>query len=119
MSIERLMMPVMILRRVGSGEEDEYGNETSKPEEIVGKAVIQKAQRRAQEEQGTEGEVSDTLWNGYFPTGTVLKTSDAIRSEAGKVFELVGDPWDAREGSPSMWHLEANLRRVAGAGDES
>lgn len=119
MSIEKLMKPVTILRREESGEEDEYGEPEVVTEEVEGRAAIQKAQRRAREEQGTEGEVSDTLWNGYFPTGTVLKTSYAIRNEAGEVFELVGDPWDAKEGSPRMWHLEANLRRVAGAEDKS
>lgn len=116
MSIERLMKPVTILRRVESGEEDEYGDPTLTTEEIETKGAIQKRQH-AQEEPGTEGELSDTLWDGFFPTGTVLKTSDAIRNEVGEVFELAGDPWDAKEGSPRMWHVESNLRRTAGAGD--
>lgn len=118
MSIEKLMKPVTILRRVESDETDEYGNAVVETVEVEGKAAIQKA-HRVDEEQGSEGEVSDTRWNGCLPIGTDLNTGDALRNEGGEVFEMVGDPWNAEEGSPEMWHVEVSLRRVAGAGDKS
>jgi len=113
---QRLNKPMTIFRRSVTGE-DEYGNEVSTPEEVETVGWIWK-QQRADEEPGDEGEMSDSLWEAAFPFGTQLDTGDAVRDWRGMKFEVVGAPESLEQGSPSIWHVEAKLRRTAGAGEE-
>jgi hypothetical protein len=113
--------PATLLLRTPTGE-DEYGGETSEPEEVEVLCEIQKQIRRAAEEPGDQGELSDTLWNGYFPNDRAaeLRTGDSVRVEALGSFELVGDPWLARNPrTQAVSHVEASLRRTAGSEDAS
>lgn len=120
MPISRLLnMPATIIRRRPGEEEDERGNQVSVPKEVETRCWIEK-RKRAEEEPGQEGELSDTLWAGYFEAGVDLRTGDAIVIDGQGKYELVGDPWEAinpRTGQAS--HVEANLRRTAGSGDAS
>lgn len=106
-----LNTPCQIVRRLPSAETDEYGNEIP-GEELV--STTCSLQQRSRDEPGGAGELSITLWNLYLPTGTALSTGDAA-VVGGHVYEVVGEPWDAREGSPAVWHVEATVRRTAGA----
>jgi hypothetical protein len=107
--------PCVLIRRSTSGTADRYGDD--QPGEQLIPSVWQVQQR--QRTETAEGQVSETEWLAFFLTGTVLDTNDAIVDDDLGTFELVGDPWDAREGSPSMWHVEATVKRVGGPGDVS
>lgn len=100
-----------IVSRVDSGVSDAYGNEVDTTTTSTVACAIQQVTRR--EDDGT---LSDTTLKGYFPTGTVLGTDDAV-IESGIRYEVVGQPWDFTEGSSSVNHVEATLRRVAGGQD--
>ena len=89
----------------------------SREAEILTVCEIQQAQRR---EPAGEGEVSDVLWTGFFPAGTALTTGDAVRVEGVGVLEVVGEPWSFRHPATGVaHHLEATLRRTAGAEEGS
>lgn len=113
MSATRMMQtPCVLLRREVTGEDD-YGNPEFSDVEV--ETVCSFQQRRRDEPDG-EGETSVTEWNLFLPHGTEINTGDAVRVK-GRVYELTGDPWDADEGSRSLWHVAATVKRVSGAGD--
>jgi hypothetical protein len=101
-----------IFRRSPSGSSDDYGN-AIKTETAV--ETLCEIQQRSRDERDDQGELSDTLWNAYFPAGTALRTGDEVRVDGIGYFELVGDPWPARNPrTQAESHLEATLRRTAG-----
>lgn len=105
-----LNKPCQLVRRSDSGDIDAHGGEIET--ETVTEVMCDLQQRQRSEDEES-GELSDTLWTLFLPTGTDIDTSDAV-VVGGRVYELVGDPWDAQQGSPDMWHLEATVRRTAG-----
>ncbi len=115
MSVQRMMKtPCVLLLRQEEEEEDALGEPVlGEPIEVETRCAFQ--QRDRDEPKGA-GETSDTLWNLFLPWGTEINTGDAVIVK-GHRYELVGDPWDAAEGSRSLWHVAATCRRVAGAGD--
>lgn len=115
MLAQRLNKPITIIRRSVTGE-DQYGNETTTPVEVETVGWIWKAQQ-ADEEPADQGEMSDSRWEAAFPIGTELDTGDGVRDWRGMEFEVVGAPESLEQGSPSIWHVEARLRRTAGAGE--
>lgn len=114
MSVERMMQTPCVLLLRQEGEEDALGNPV--PGEPVEVETFCSFQQRRRDEPDGEGETSATEWNLFLPYGTEINTGDAVRVK-GRVYELVGDPWDADEGSRSLWHVAATVRRVSGAGD--
>jgi hypothetical protein len=79
-------------------------------------AVSCEIQQERREEPGEAGEFSVTEWVGFFPIGTTLDTGDqVVCSSAGGTFEVVGEPWNADSGSSAVHHVEATLKRTAGA----
>ncbi len=115
-----LNTPATVIRRRSGEEEDERGNKVAVVEEVEALCWIEKQTRRAQEEPLGEGELSDTLWTGFFPAATELRTGDAVVIEGQGKFELVGDPWEPsnpRTRKPS--HVEVSLRRTAGSSDSA
>jgi hypothetical protein len=115
MSAERMMKTPCTLLLRQEEEEDALGNPVlGEPVEVETTCALQ--QRRRDEPTG-EGETSVTEWDLFLPHGTEINTGDAVRVK-GRVYELVGDPWDADEGSRAMWHVAATVKRVAGAGGE-
>lgn len=114
-----LSLPVTIKRRSDSGQDDDYGNEISGEtvEETVGELQQQRALANA--EPADLGETSDTKWLLILPAGTDIRTGDAIVAD-GQLFEMFGDPWPARNPRTGIEsHVEATVRRVAGAEDET
>jgi len=105
---------VTIVRRSDTGAIDEYGGDIP-TETLVD--VLGEIQQTRRSEPGAEGELSDAEWTLFLPTGTEIRTGDSV-IYGGHVFEVAGQPWDATTGSASMHHVEATLRRTAGAGDE-
>jgi hypothetical protein len=99
--------------RSASAEEDDYGNAIEDESSVETVCEIQQRQRS---ETADEGELSDTSWLGVFPAGTDLRTADAVIVEGLGQFELVGDPWTARNPrTQAESHVEATLRRTGEA----
>jgi len=116
MSTSRMMKTACVLLIRQEEEGDDYGNSVlGEPVEVETTCALQ---QRDRDEPAGEGETSVTEWNLFLPYGTDINTGDAVRVK-GRVYELVGDPWDADEGSRALWHVAATCRRVSGAGDEA
>ncbi len=82
--------------------------------------IVCEVQQRQRNEDADQGEMSESDWLGIFPVGTELTTADAISVEGLGEFELVGAPWPARNPRTQLAsHVEATLRRTAGAADGS
>jgi hypothetical protein len=106
-----LKTPCTIIRR--SVVDDDSFDQEAAPEEF--ETVCSLQQRRRDETD--DGDLSTTLWDLTLLHGTTFDTGDAARVN-GRFFEAVGEPWSAEEGSRSMWHVEATVRRVAGTDDD-
>lgn len=114
MSVNRMMtVPCTVISEVATGEKDRNGDPLTEPVEVETRCALQQFRG---EEHEQAGEVSDTLWNLYLPYGTVVGSSASVRVR-GRDYEVVGEVWDAEEGSRSMWHVEALVRRRAGTGE--
>jgi hypothetical protein len=106
--------PATLVRRTDSGKTDEFGNPVMTVTETE---VLCELQQQRRNEEGDQGELSETLWNLFLPAGAELDTGDAIVVD-GDEYELVGAPWDARNPrTQQVSHVEATVRRTAGAGD--
>jgi hypothetical protein len=100
--------PAKLIRRTVS--EDEFDPAVTTTETDVDCEL----QQRKRKEQDEAGEVSDTEWLLLLPTGTAVDTGDAIVVE-GQKFEVVGDPWEARNPrTKRASHIEATVRRTEG-----
>lgn len=114
MSIERMMsIPCTVISEVPTGEKDRYGDPITERVEVSTKCALQ--QFRGEEHEQI-GEVSDTLWNLYLPYETQIGMSAEVLA-GEREYEVVGECWKAEEGSRSMWHIEALVRRRAGSGE--
>ena len=69
-------------------------------------------QQRQRDEPDPAGELSITTWDIFFPAGTEVDTGDAV-IVGSYVYELLGDPWDANQGSAAVNHVAATVRRTA------
>lgn len=116
MSLAALLnRPMTLVQRGMSSDVDEFGNVV--PVETLVPIVGELQQTRMDEPLGS-GELSDTHWILFVPAGTPLGTGDAIVAD-GQVYELVGDPWQARNPRTQVAsHIECRLRRTAASGDE-
>lgn len=119
MSLTALLnRPCTITHRSTGSERDRYGNEVQSEIDTDTVCEIQQSRRslsgRTSEPQAN-GDMSDTDWMGIFLPGTEIGSADTVTSE-GTVFEVVGDPWQARNPrSGVVQHVEIPLRRTAGA----
>lgn len=105
-----------ITRRSESGTFDDFGNDI--PEETT-ESVLCELQQVARQEPGDLGEISDTRWTLFLPEGTDIRTGDAV-TVSGVTYELIGDPWDARNPRTTLEsHIECTLRKTGGAEDAS
>lgn len=114
MPVARMMTTDCTIVRRSVVDDDSFDQE-AQPEEV--EAVCSLQQRR-RDETDDRGEVSETFWDLSLPHGTEIDTGDAVKV-GGRRYELVGEPWSPEEGSRSMWHVEATVRRVAGTEDEA
>lgn len=107
--------PCTLVHRADSGTQDDYGNETVAESTRSTVCSIQQTRRS---EPGDQGEVSDTTWMVFLLPDESLHTGDQVIVST-ETYEVTGDPWRAfnpRTGSVS--HVEATVRRTAGAEDE-
>lgn len=111
--------PCTLRLRSESGTEDDYGNDIPTETEVDTVCELQKEIRRSSEEPGGQGELSDTLWSLFLPAGTQIDTGDAVEVD-GALYEMVGSPWPVRHPLTGVEsHVEASVRRTAGAGSAS
>ncbi len=76
--------------------------------------VCEVQQRRRSED---DDQIDTAVWVAFFLPGEVVGSGDILEVD-GVSYELVGDPWHARNPlaqRPS--HIEATLQRTAGAED--
>lgn len=110
-----LNRPLTLVTRTSDGTEDDYGND--RPGETQ-TDVVGELQQIRRTEPVEDGELSDTSWMLFLPAGTVINTGDAVICD-GQVYEVVGDPWQARNPRTQVEsHIECTLRRTGAAGDE-
>ncbi len=115
MSVTRMMKtPCILIRREESGE-DEFGNPTTTPVEVETRCAFQ---QRDRSETDDGGELSKARWNLWLPYGTEIDTGDAVQVR-GFEYEVEGEPAIFDEGSRSMWHVAAVVKRTAGAGGDA
>lgn len=114
MPVTRMMtIPCTVISQVPTGEKDRYGDPITELVEVETKCAFQQTSRSEHEDSG---EVSDTFWNVFLPYGAQIGSGALIRTDE-KEYDVVGESWEAKEGSRSMWHVEATVRRRAGTGE--
>ena len=101
--------PCSIVRRTNSDDIDELGNAVNTETETETVCDLQQRQR---DEPETAGEFGISVWDIFFPAGTEIDTGDAV-IVGSYVYELLGDPWDANQGSAAVNHVAATVRRTA------
>lgn len=116
MSLQTLInRPCRIVRRIESGDTDDYGNDVPDVEEREAVCELQQVQRS---EPGALGEISATEWLIFLLPSESLHTGDAIIVD-DETYEITGEPWRARNPRTQLvQHIEATAKRVVGAGDE-
>lgn len=106
--------PCTLLRRAPLGGDDGYGNEIETDDALT--TVVEIQQRRRDE---TDDALSDEDWVAFFLPGEDVRSGDAIVVDGHK-FEVIGDPWPARNPrTQTESHVECSLRRTAGPEDAS
>jgi len=114
MSVERMMtIACTVISVVPTGETDRNGDPLTESAEVETRCALQQFRGEEHEEGGS---VSDTLWNLYLPYGTVVGSSASIKVD-DREYEVVGEVWEAKEGTRTMWHIEGLVRRRAGTGE--
>jgi N-methylhydantoinase B/oxoprolinase/acetone carboxylase alpha subunit len=104
--------PCTILRRSAGAEVDDYGDPIVTETEFETVCEIQQLSR---DEPAAEGELGVSTWVVFFPVDTEVDTSDAVIVDGQGTFELVGDPWNATQGSASVNHVAATARKTEDA----
>lgn len=113
MLTDLLSRSMTIVARSDTGDTDEYGNPV--PTEAA-TTVLGELQQVRRDEPGDQGELSDTHWLLILPAGTSIDTGDAVICD-GEIYEVVGDPWPARNPrTGAQSHIEATLRRTGSEG---
>lgn len=113
MSLARLInRPCTLRHRTGGTGIDRDGNEVPEVVEIATVCEVQQRQRREDAD-----EIGDARWIAFFLPEVEVGAGDELVVD-GVTFQIEGDSWHARNPrtrQPS--HIEATLRRTAGAGD--
>jgi hypothetical protein len=114
--------PCTITHKSVGTETDRYGNEIPATEEIETVCEVQQSVRslagRASE-PATEGELSDTEWMGAFLADTALGSADTVNVPGLGGFEVVGEPWPARNPRTGVVvFVQAALHRTVGPDEE-
>lgn len=102
--------PATLRHRTGGTRRDRDGNRVPEVVEVETVCELQQRQRREDAD-----EVSDARWVAFFLPGEIVGTGDELIVD-GVSFQVEGDPWPARSPrSRTLSHIEATLRRTAGA----
>jgi hypothetical protein len=105
-----------VIQRSPSGGSDDYGNIVPTETELD---TVCELQQRRRDEPDAAGELSDTDWVAFFPAGTDINTGDAL-VVSGVEYEVVGDPWHARNPRTRVaGHVEVSLKKTGGRDEVS
>jgi hypothetical protein len=106
-----LNLPCTVLQRSSSGSTTPYGRRRSTETPVE---TVCELQQQASTEP-TDGQVADSTFLLILPAGTQISTGDAVVVD-GHTYEITGQPWTARNPrTQTVSHIEAAVRRVAGA----
>lgn len=108
-----MVIPCVVTPRSAAADPDAYNDEVM-VDGTPFETVWWKARVSSTETTGPENVVIGD-WHGYFPADTDLTKLDARAkvSDADGDFEMIGDPWLARNPRSSNGeHVEAYARRV-------
>jgi hypothetical protein len=108
--VSLIATPCTIVHREESGSVDDWGDPVKT--ETMTETVCELQQRR-REEPSDQGELGLSWWECFFPVGTAIDTEDAVLVEPHGEFEVVGEPWNANQGSGAVNHVATTLRKVA------
>jgi hypothetical protein len=100
-----LTRPCTILRSTGAA--DDYDQTPGTPTQASTRCELQQLTST----EAGEAAIELTVWQAFFPAGTVLSGADAIQVD-GETYELLGDAWPVRHprtGRES--HVQAQVRR--------
>lgn len=107
--------PATVIQRSASGQKTRFGDSVRTESAVQTLCEIQQKRR---DEPAQEGELSDSDWNLFFLPGTDLSSGDAVVVD-GEEYELVGEPWVARNPRTGhVSHIECTARRTRGPDDE-
>lgn len=101
--------PCTIVRRTAGGDIDELGNPIATEETTE---TVCELQQKRSDEPVTEGEFGTSVWDCFFPSGTIIDTTDGVIVDPHGVFEVVGNPWHANQGSAAVNHVATTLKRT-------
>jgi hypothetical protein len=106
--------PCTLLRRSASADDIDEAGDAVRSETAV--AAVWELQQRRRDEPSDQGELSVTTWDAFFLPGTELDGTDQIvDGPTGHLYELVGDPWEARNPRSGFRQIEATVQRAGGA----
>lgn len=115
---QMLNRPCTITHRSSGSEKDRYGDEMQSESDVDTVCELQQSRRSLSgrtSEPEENGDMSDTDWTGIFLPGTVIGSADTVMC-GGDTFEVVGQPWEARNPRTGAFnHVEVPLRRTAGS----
>lgn len=107
-----------VLVRGARADRDDFGLDDDPDAEEVRVETVCAIQQRQRTEDPEAGEVSRSDWTGYFLPDETLGTADKVEVDDER-YEVVGEPWRVMDlETDEASHLEASLRRTAGALDE-
>lgn len=91
-------------------DSDGYGLDILDDADLID--TVCELQQRNRSEAGDAGEISLSDWVVFLPAGTDLRTADKITVD-GETFEVIGEPWPARNPRTQLAsHVEATVRRT-------
>lgn len=104
--------PCVLRRRLPGSTIDRDGNEVPQIVEVATVCEVQQRQRRENVE-----EIGDARWLAFFLATEEVGSGDELVVD-GLTYQVEGDSWRARNPRTGEFtHVEATLRRVAGAED--
>lgn len=114
MSITRLLnRPCTIVNHDKTGEEDKYGDPITEPIEIQ---TVCELQQRDRDEH--DDAIADSSWLLVLPAGTDVRSTSSVKVD-GVTYELVGEPWPARNPrTQAESQIECAVRRSEGGDEE-
>jgi len=104
--------PCVLRHRTGGTMVDRDGNEIAEWVEVATVCEIQQRRRTENNEQ-----ISVAQWVAFLLPGETVRTGDELVVD-DITYQIEGDPWPARNPrTRQASHIEATLRRMAGALD--
>lgn len=109
MSYGALLAQTVTVRHYAAGAKDAHGNPA--PAFDAGTAYPARLTQTVAAEDTADRQFELGDWHLYLPADAVIGGRDRVVDDAGRVFEVVGPPLEARTPA-GVHHIEARLRHV-------